>query len=582
MFAFQSLSLRQMLTIPYVLLVLATAATIGFLSYHTGKGAVDSLSDYLLRETVGRISQAVERHVFGSGAVLETAFPNGVPAPRSFKAEIDALRTRFWLATSVHRDPNNYAFYGDRSGNFFGLWRFSDLEAELRLRTDEKSPRMIYRFSGIGGELKDPRREERIFDPRDRPWYKAGQENPLHAWTSIYIDFKTLELVATRARRVNDDKGNFEGVVATDLSLKHLSDFLRQLKLSPNGFSFIVESDGNLVATSRGPHLRKGPGEINERLNAAASDDALMAAAYQHVRGEMQKTALGKDYQASQFETVDGTAVQVGFARVRDVAGLDWIVVVAVPRSDFLSGVSLNVKRTVVLSLLAALLILVIGYWVLHSVADDLKKLATAARNVGDGVLDSPLEVVHRNDEIGELAKSFTSMQQRLLTDRLTGLANREAALRRIEERIILHRRSGDSRAFALLFIDLNHFKQVNDLHGHDAGDLVLRTMGERMKSTLRGSDLVARYAGDEFLILLDSVDNRANVDRIRQSLEAKLAEPITLGADVDGGVGGASRPVTPGGASIGMALYPDDGQDVDSLVKRADAEMYERKALRK
>lgn len=582
MFAFQSLSLRQMLTIPYVLLVLATAATIGFLSYHTGKGAVDSLSDYLLRETVGRISQAVERHVFGSGAVLETAFPNGVPAPRSFKAEIDALRTRFWLATSVHRDPNNYAFYGDRSGNFFGLWRYSESEAELRLRTEENAPRTIYRFSGIRGELKDPRREERVFDPRERPWYKAGQENPLHTWTSIYIDFKTLELVATRARRVNDEKGNFEGVVATDLSLKHLSDFLRQLKLSANGFSFIVEGDGNLVATSRGPHLRKGPGQENQRLNAAASDDTLMAAAYQHVRAEVQKSALGKDYQASQFETADGTAVQVGFARVRDVAGLDWIVVVAVPRSDFLSGVSLNVKRTVVLSLLAALLILVIGYWVLHSVADDLKKLANAARNVGDGVLDSPLEVVHRNDEIGELAKSFTSMQQRLLTDRLTGLANREAALRRIEERIILHRRSGDSRAFALLFIDLNHFKQVNDLHGHDAGDLVLRTMGERMKSTLRGSDLVARYAGDEFLILLDSVDNRANVDRIRQSLEAKLAEPITLGADVVGGVGGASRPVTPGGASIGMALYPDDGQDVDSLVKRADAEMYERKALRK
>jgi len=130
-----------MLTVPYVVLVLFLAAAIGGLSYSAGRVAVDTLSNQLLSEMVYRIAQAAERHVFGASAVLETAFPSGVAAPEHIGADLDNLRTRFWLATSVHRDPNHYAYYGDRNGEFFGLWRHSETEAELRLRTSGKGPR---------------------------------------------------------------------------------------------------------------------------------------------------------------------------------------------------------------------------------------------------------------------------------------------------------------------------------------------------------------------------------------------------------------------------------------------------------
>ena len=175
--------LRQMLTVPYVVLLLLAAGVIGLLSYGAGSDAVDTLSDRVLSETVGRIAQAVEKHVSGSEAVLETAFPTDVPAPTSVKTDLDALRTRLWLATSVHRDPNNYAYYGNRNGQFIGLWRFSETEAELRLRTDASLPRSIYRYSRIKGELKNPVLEERLFDPRERPWYKAGQGASTQTWT---------------------------------------------------------------------------------------------------------------------------------------------------------------------------------------------------------------------------------------------------------------------------------------------------------------------------------------------------------------------------------------------------------------
>ena len=563
------LPLRLMLTLPYIVLVLLLAGTIGALSYNAGRDAVDSLSDQLLTETVNRIAQAVDRHVAGSAAVLETAFPKGVAAPRSVADEQAALRTRFWLATSVHRDPNNYAYYGDRDGHFFGLWRHSEDDAELRLRTSGSGPRTIHRFTGINGALRDPVAEQRIFDLRERPWFKAGQDAARQTWTSIYIDFKTAELVATRARRVNDTAGQFQGVVATDLSLLQVNQFLRGLPLSANGLAFVVEGDGKLIGLSRGPHLRELPGSKPERLNAADSDNPLVVATYRAYRS-MLKQRTGQLPRTDVFEAPDGGLVQVAHARLQDNAGLDWVILVAVPRSDFLGGVTRNFQQTTALGVLACVAVLAIGLAVCIVVSRDLRGLARAARSVGEGQLDAPLSV-DRRDEIGDLARSFSTMQQRLLTDRLTGLSNREAVLRRIEDRIQQHRRRGDDRPFVVMFADLNHFKRINDCHGHDAGDRVLQELALRLKDAVRTDDVVARYAGDEFLLMLDSVASRADARRLREQIEARLREPLQamllLGETAPGD-----------GAAVGLAMYPDDGLDVDSLIQRADQDMYTRK----
>lgn len=558
-----------MLTVPYVVLVLLLAAAIGGLSYSAGRVAVDTLSNQLLSEMVYRIAQAVERHVFGAGAVLETAFPGGVPAPADIKDDFDKLRTRFWLATSVHRDPNNYAYYGDRNGQFFGLWRHSDTDAELRLRSSGNGPRTVYRFTGIDGELREPVRETRVFEPRERPWFKSGQSAALHTWTSVYIDFKTEQLVATRARRVNNAQGEFQGVVATDLSLQHVNDFLHSLKLTANGIAYVVETDGNLIGASRGPHLQRVVAGGNVRLNVEASDDPLVVASYREIRKLLRHATEPSQARTAVFETSDRQQVEAAYARIQDAAGLDWIIVVAVPRSDFLLGVTDNFKRTVVLALLASLMTIVIGFMVLSVVDRDLKQLAAAARSVGNGDLNASFDVA-RSDEIGDLAKSFRAMQSKLLSDRLTGLANREAFLRRVDDRLAQQHRSPEPRPFAILFIDLNDFKHINDSYGHDVGDKVLQEMAQRMLGGLRSRDLVARYAGDEFVVMLDSVSNRADAERARSHLEELLGAPL-LSID-------PASLRSRAGASVGLAMYPEDGQDVESLVQRSDADMYRRK----
>ena len=565
------LSLRTLLVVPYVVLVAALALIGGTLSYHSSRDAIDTWSSQLLIETVERIKQAVDRHVSGSAAVLEVAFPKGVTAPDSLKRNFEALRTRFWLATSVHRDPNNYAYYGDREGRFFGLLRHSESEAELRVRWTGEGPRTIYQFTGIHGQLEDPVQEKRIFDPRERPWFKAARAARRQTWTAIYIDFKTRELVATRARRVNDDAGDFAGVVATDLSLEQVNRFLGQLALSRNGVALVMEKDGKLIGASRGPHLKEVGGE-RRRLNAAESPAPLVAATYRAVRDLIGPSEDGQARTAV-FEGPDGDLVQVGYSRLRDDAGLDWLVAVAVPRSDFQQEVEDNLRKDIGLGVLSAVAVVLLGLFVLSVITRELGRLAEAARRIGEGDYDAELDT-KRDDEIGQLNRSFVDMRRRLLTDPLTGVANREAILRRIEERILRHRRRNDRHPFALLFIDLDDFKAINDRFGHDVGDLVLQEIATRIRANVREQDSVARYAGDEFLVLVDSVAFREDGEAIRRHLEQVLTRPLRALGDQAGEVNG--------GASVGLAIFPDDGLDVETLVKKADEEMYRHKQARR
>jgi len=122
-------------------------------------------------------------------------------------------------------------------------------------------------------------------------------------------------------------------------------------------------------------------------------------------------------------------------------------------------------------------------------------------------------------------------------------------------------------RNIAVVFMDLDHFKFVNDSLGHSVGDKLLKSMGERLRSVLREGDTVGRVGGDEFVLILNDQSNEEVIFRAMQRISAKVAEPLTID--------GKELYVT---ASAGISLYPQDGRDVDTLLKNADAAMYRAK----
>jgi diguanylate cyclase (GGDEF)-like protein len=150
----------------------------------------------------------------------------------------------------------------------------------------------------------------------------------------------------------------------------------------------------------------------------------------------------------------------------------------------------------------------------------------------------------------------------RSLHDDLTGLPRRALLRDRLDS--VLKRCARDKSLGAILFVDLDHFKKINDTHGHAAGDAVLRAVGERLAGVVRGSDTVARLGGDEFVVLLPSVAGPQDAQAVGEKLLSALAEITAI----------EGQPVTVS-ASIGVVCFSDASEIADSLLARADAAMY-------
>ena len=146
--------------------------------------------------------------------------------------------------------------------------------------------------------------------------------------------------------------------------------------------------------------------------------------------------------------------------------------------------------------------------------------------------------------------------------DDLTGLPNRAVFSQSVSEAVKVGRRYGQQ--FAVMFVDLDRFKIINDTLGHSAGDALLIQIGKRLTQSVRESDLVSRIGGDEFTILLRKISNVEQVRRVARKVLAAVVKPLTIH--------GQECRVT---ASIGISLFPSDAEDEESLIKNTDAAMY-------
>jgi diguanylate cyclase (GGDEF)-like protein len=204
--------------------------------------------------------------------------------------------------------------------------------------------------------------------------------------------------------------------------------------------------------------------------------------------------------------------------------------------------------------------------------ADDLKvvnvKLANemAERTVIEADLaDMKTDLAEVRDDLSKAQVEVEIAQQIALQDTLTGLPNRASFEQGLDRGLIQAKRHGWK--LAVLFIDIDKFKSINDTYGHGLGDQVLVTVANRLKSFVRGEDMVSRWGGDEFVCMLLEVKQEADVTRLAEHLIKRIAEACKF----DGTV----LSIT---ISIGIAMYPGDGKTADMLFKNADTAMYEAK----
>ncbi|MGB0203750.1 MAG: EAL domain-containing protein [Neptuniibacter sp.] len=233
-------------------------------------------------------------------------------------------------------------------------------------------------------------------------------------------------------------------------------------------------------------------------------------------------------------------------------------------------------------TLVLMLMGIIISFFLSRRILQPIEAVASVANDVGKNDFTKKLEYKNE-DEIGELVQSFNNMtdqlkeeksrreqteeklRQQALYDTVTSLPNRALVLDRLKHSIEHSVR--DHNKIALIFIDLDDFKKVNDTLGHDVGDQLLICSAHRLQSAVRPSDTVARLGGDEFVVLITGLADTDGVSSVVESLLKQFRKPFKID--------GRSMLLT---ASIGISIFPDDGSSEATLLRKADAAMYHSK----
>ena len=276
------------------------------------------------------------------------------------------------------------------------------------------------------------------------------------------------------------------------------------------------------------------------------------------------------------------TSLVAAFVRLATNAGNRESFVVlglAQPEEYVLKESSRLGERIIQVVIFASLLAVLIATIASRALTSSLKRINLAVQQFARERKSAPLPV-QRQDELGQLARSFVQMQEEIVEhleelsrsrnalehlarhDPLTGLPNRRVFFERLEHALAAARRS--AKPLAVLFVDLDHFKQLNDSLGHSIGDRVLQAVANLLRSATRESDTVARLGGDEFVILIEQLDDPGRVVAVLHKLHERFQLPMLLD--------GHEVKVQ---ASMGVSLFPRDGDDIESLVQQADRAMY-------
>lgn len=173
-----------------------------------------------------------------------------------------------------------------------------------------------------------------------------------------------------------------------------------------------------------------------------------------------------------------------------------------------------------------------------------------------------PLRMIGTHTDISERKRSENQLLQLAHYDQVTSLPNRVLFSDRFQQ--VLRNAQRQNQPVTLMYLDLDHFKEVNDTLGHDVGDVLLKAVAARLMKCVRAEDTVARMGGDEFTVILNNLNHQAITERIAQNILDKLTEPFDLNGEV-----------VHISASIGISVYPENGTEEDVLLKNADHAMY-------
>ena len=361
----------------------------------------------------------------------------------------------------------------------------------------------------------------------------------------------TGKWVSVQTYPLHDGNGKITGLLALPIDLVNFTPIARNATLPEGSMIGIMNSSGVVIARSIEPEKWVGKNIRNTPIV-----EIVLA------QKEGQAVSTG----------VDGVTRMYGFT---PIPGTDWSAVAGIPRESILQEIRSYALRNGLIGLVIVLTILGLAFYFSRKIERPIRAIADAALAVSQGNLQTRA-TTDGPKEISEVASQFNTMLdvRKDAEDRLSYLAQYDV-LTRLPNRILFRERleqaigraQRNNTLVALMFLDLDRFKEVNDTLGHPIGDRVLQRVSERLTKHLRHVDTIARLGGDEFTIVLENIHNVDEIIATANKIQEALSNPLIIE--------GREIFVT---ASIGISVYPFDMEDIDELLKNADIAMYQAK----
>ncbi len=409
----KNIPLRLILIVPFVAQIFVAVGLTGYLSLRNGQRAVNDLASQLSNEVSKRIDQRLDSYMESPLRVVQNNW-NAVQMGLLNPEDTKILGSYFWKQLKTFQV--GYVLYGFESGKFLATGYFDD----DNITTDEVSPELhgdsklyIYKTDEKGNRAGIDIELEGSFFQKEAWYTEAVKTNEL-VWSPVYNwETEPYHLNVAASRAVYDQKGKLHGVISVEQRLARISEFLRQINVSPSAKTFIIERNGLLIGDSAQEQPFKITGGKPQRIKAVNSTDPLIKATANYLDTKFNNLSQIKQAQQLDFK-LDGERQFVQVTPWQDELGLDWLVVVTVPESDFMAQINANTRSTIMLCLLALGVAIASGFYTSRWITQPILQLNQASEAIANGKLDQKVDENFKIDELSILAQSFNRMGEQL------------------------------------------------------------------------------------------------------------------------------------------------------------------------
>ena len=417
--------LQTVLIVPFLVQIVGTVGVVGWLSFQNGQRDVNDVAAQLRGEITERIKDKIQTYM-SIPHIVNHLNVQGFKLGQLNLEETQKLELHF-IEQIQYFDSISIIYVGKENGEHSGAFQAKDrtLISAADSSTNNKLAR--YTADSQGNRLKLVQISPDLYDPRIRPWYIAAAAAKKPIWSQIYTDFLTRDLAITAAMPIYDDSDNLLGVAGCDLLFSRIKEFLGTIKIGKSGQTFVMERSGMLIATSTENPEFAVEGKQVKRIKASESNNAVLSqtALYlDKLYGNLDKI---NNSQQLTFE-VEGKRNFLQVTPFKDERGLDWLIVVVVPESDFMEQINANSRTTIFLSIAALIAATILGIITAKWVVRPILRLNAAAKALARNEWDTKV-TIDREDELGELADSFNSMAEQLQHS-FTSLRSSESRLK--------------------------------------------------------------------------------------------------------------------------------------------------------